>query len=138
MQNLKYLISFVLVCFMLCGFSLKPKPKAFIVFSSNPVNQSTLSNTEVCFKEQQKIYYMIYNPNGFQDDFIRIQVVKKDDKTNIGGYKIKYTNDVEVKLNSKVYCDALILHEKGIYFMQVNEFKEFNKALAYGTFEVVE
>ena len=88
------------------------------------------------FKAGDKIYYMIYTPKGFQDDCIRIQLIKQDDKVPIGGYTVMYTQDVDVPLNATTYSNDITIPGKGIYIMQVAEMNNFRKALMYGSFRV--
>ena len=129
-------IIFIISVFILCGFGLPQRQKPFVLFCPLPIDQNTISTATTVFKAGEKIYYMIYIPKGFQDDFIRIQLIKQNDKVPIGGYTVRYTQDVDVPLNSTTYYNDVTISEKGVYIMQVAEMNNFNKALVYGSFRV--
>jgi len=134
--RLSFLTIFILSVFVFCGFSLPQRQKPFILFCPLPINQDTISSATNMFKAGDKIYYMIYTPKGFQDDCIRIQLIKQDDKVPIGGYTVMYTQDVDVPLNATTYSNDITIPGKGIYIMQVAEMNNFRKALMYGSFRV--
>ena len=119
------------------GFALGKAPSK-IVFSEHPITPETFEYNMDTFKIKQRIYYAIHMPKGFKDDFIRIQLIKKDELSEFWGYKIYYSKDVEVPIGKKFYHDYLNIGEKGVYVMQVMEFRNLNSPIARGLFGVTE
>ena len=133
---LKNLVIFSLIIFVCCAFIGRKKEKSFIMFSATPITEGAELFPQTDFQLGQNIYYMIYSPKGFEDDLLRIQVIKKNDKSAHEGYNIRYAQDVEVPLGGKIYTDKLRLYEKGIYVMQATEFSNDTHSLAYGVFGI--
>lgn len=136
MKILRFIIIFLLTSFLLCGFSLRKKDVSFIVFSKSPINQKNLANSTRSFSPGEKIYYMVYLEKGFQDDLIRVQILKKDMKVDFGGYSVKSTNDNEVVYGSSNFLGDISVYEPGVYIMQIVEFAHPSKAVAIGMFKV--
>ncbi len=126
----------LLIVLLSVGFATK---KGSILFNDVPINQVSQGSEKLTFNVGDKIHYFIYMPKGFKDDYIRIQVIKGEDKVTSGGYKVVFAQDVELSnLNKNSYSDYFVIYEKGVYIMQVLEFKNMNKGVAYGTFGVKE
>ena len=128
------ILFFVFVC--LCGFSKRTKEKPFIMFASDEVTLTNLASTKTTFEKGDDIHYLVYVPKGFQDDFVRIQVLKKDTKTDFSGYKVKYTYDTEVTPKSSTLAGKLTVYEEGLFVMQIVEFAHPAKAVSVGAFKV--
>ena len=133
---IKSLLIIFLAVVCLCGFSKRTKEKSFIIFASDEVTLTNLASTKVNFELGETVHYLVYVPKGFQDDFVRIQVLKKDTKTNFGGYSAKYTYDSEVTPKSSVLTGKIAVHEPGLFVMQVVEFSHPTKAVSVGAFKV--
>lgn len=93
--------------------------------------------TQDTFKLGDKIYYMIYNPDGFKSNYIKIQIVKQDDKTNVLGYSRIVNKTIRVK-NKNYYSSYFILNEKGKYFLQIFDITNLQEWLAIGFFRIVD
>ena len=121
-----------------CGFSFakKDKQKPFIIFSSSPINMENFNNAQKYFPKGETIHYFIFVPKGFQDDFVRIQVLKKETKVDFGGYSVKYTTDAEVEPKTSRLTGEITLYESGTFVMQVVDFANPNEAISVGVFVV--
>ena len=85
-QSAKYSLALLcLVCLIfVCGFGFKfrcAKHKALLLFNSQPITNQTINNAGRHFKAGEKIYYILINEEGFKDEYIRVQLVKKEQKT---------------------------------------------------------
>ena len=118
------------------GFLGWKKETAQIFFSTSPFVGGDEKFSQTDFQKGEKIFYLIKNPKGFTDDVIRIQILKKNDKSLAGGYTFSFTEDIEVEVGSKFFADEFQLYEKGIYYMQVTEFSNDTKPIAFGIFGI--
>ena len=133
---MKKLLIFLGIIFFCCGFFGWKKQPAQIFFSSTPFMENDGKFFQTDFQLGEKIYYLIKNPKGFSDDVLRIQILKKNDKSPAGGFTFALTKDVEVRIRETSFVDDFFLHEKGIYYMQVTEFSNDTKPIAYGIFGI--
>ena len=100
-QSAKYSLALLcLVCLIfVCGFGFKfrcGKHKALLLFNSQPITNQTINNAGRHFKAGEKIYYILINEEGFKDEYIRVQLVKKEQKQTTGA--IKYTGQKTIWL----------------------------------------
>lgn len=119
-----------------CGFFCRKKEVPFILFSSEPITTGAELVAKTDFRLGERIYYMIFAPKGFNDDVLRIQIIKKNDKGGFEGYTVKYAQDIVVDIGSKVYSGSLQLYDSGMYIAQVVEFSNSTKPIAYAVFGV--
>jgi hypothetical protein len=122
---------FILVfcMFFLCGCNQKP----FIVFSSSTVTSQ--SRPESVFLTGKKIYYAAVAPDGFEENLIKIQIFKQDEKSEFWGYSYMTNKTVEIK-NNKFYRDYVVFHQMGHYIMQVFYLSNLQKPLMMADFWV--
>ena len=136
MKFLKIIIFIFCLSFLFCGFSLKKKSQVTVAFSREPISEQIKDNYSQTFNSGEKIYYLVNNPKGFKCDFLRIRILKKDDKVNLGGFNIKRTIDMETENGASKLSGEVVLHEKGLYILQVYEFCNPTKILVNGVFRV--
>lgn len=126
---LKYLT--VILClvsiFFVSGFGFKcRKRKALLLFNSQPITNQTINHAGRNFKAGEKVYYILLNDEGFKDDYIRVQIVKKEEKTNHWGYKVYWSKDYEIDTSLKYFKSYFVIDEPGYYFMQIFSFDDFD------------
>ena len=88
----KFLI--ILFLFLFCtptyAFLFKKKEKPSLFLSSRDpkltISYDEKINSEDVFKIGSKIYFLIYNPEGFKSNYIKCQIFKQDNNAHIGGY----------------------------------------------------
>ncbi len=131
MRFLKLAFMFVLT-FFLCGCM---EQKAYVVFNSQPITTKTVQNPQTSFGIGQKIHYAILCEKGFKDKVLKVQVIKKDEKSEFGGFEPIMNREVEVG-NSNFYIDYFVIHNKGFYLVQVFELKDLQTPIGYGNFWV--
>ena len=116
----------------------KEKPSLFLSSKDPRIEISAdkpLSNEGV-FKLGDRIYFLIYNPEGFKSDYIKYQIVKQDDKAHVGGYT--RIRNITKRVNDKnYYVDYFVLSETGKYIIQIFDITNLHHWLAITKFLVV-
>ncbi len=120
------------VPFVLSGCS----DDALLYFNSQPITKETVNYPSRSFAVGQKIYYVVIVPKGFKNDYIRVQVVKKEDKTNHWGYTIYHSRDFHIDTSKNYFTDYIVLGEAGYYFMQIFDFDHMDIPFARNDFWV--
>jgi hypothetical protein len=132
-KKLLTLILIILASFALCACDESQKP--FIVFSPSPINQQT--RMREVFKSGERVYYGIVNPKGFEDSVIKVNIFKKDDTSEFWGYSY-YSNREHKLTNQNYYTDYFVIHQKGLYVMQVFEITDLQDPVVLGNFRIVD
>ena len=78
-------------------FYVLKKHRPLLLFNSRPITAQTINHTTRFFKVGEKIHFIMIVPKGIKDDHIRVQLVKKEDKTEHWGYKIYWAQDYRVE-----------------------------------------
>lgn len=73
-------------------------------------------------------------PKGFRDEYIRVQIVKKEEKTNHWGYKIYWSKDYRIDTTQKEFMSYFVIDEPGYYFMQIFSFDDFDRVIVRNDF----
>ena len=107
-----------------------------ILFNKDPITQDNYKVDYIRFEENKPIYYAFLTTKYFEFDFIRVQVVKTSDKTNILGYSVAYTKDFIINRNKQYFTDYIILRSKGHYIMQIFYHTNLNAPLVIRDFWV--
>ncbi|MBR3605810.1 MAG: hypothetical protein IKL52_07260 [Candidatus Gastranaerophilales bacterium] len=119
-------------------FWKKKEPCSLFLTSNDPritINaDETLKNEDV-FKIGSRVYFLIYNPQGFKSDYIKYQIVKQDDNAHVGGYS--RIRNITRRVNDKnYYVDYFVLNETGKYIIQVFDIENLHHWLVLGRFLV--
>lgn len=109
---------------------------ALLFFSNQPVSVQNPTNVGRFFRAQTKIYYLLLNPRGFRDEYIRVQIVKKEEKTNHWGYKVYRSKDYHIDRSQDFFSSYFVIDEPGYYFMQIFSFDDFDRVIARNDFWV--
>ncbi len=130
-MNSRYKIFATIVCLIcvlcVCGFGFRCKRhKALLLFNSQPINNQTINNAGRHFKARERVYYIFINEEEFKDDYIRVQIVKKEEKTNHWGYKIYWSKDYQIDTSLGYFKSYFVIDEPGYYFMQIFTFNDFD------------
>lgn len=143
-KNLICLI-FIFLFFFLCGitYAFPWKKKAKPVLFLGPVNpqielekSGTIKSFDV-FRKNEKIYFLIYTPDGFKSDYIKYQIVKQDDNAHTGGYT-RIRNITRRVKDKNTYIDYFVLSETGKYYLQVFDIENLHQWLAIAHFKVID
>lgn len=106
---------------------------ARLYFSNRPVQKENLMVGRN-FRAHERVYYTLLNPKGFRDDYIRVQIIKKEEKTDHWGYKIYWSKDFHIDASEKEFSSYFVIDEAGYYFMQIFSFDDFDRVVARNDF----
>lgn len=104
-----------------------------MIFSNKPIVGENFQNMTI-LKARERVYFGIFTKKGFKDDIIQYQLLKKDEKTNVNGYKIVYSRRAEVK-HEHYFTDYVVPQEAGTYYIQVFELKNLHSPIVVGVFK---
>lgn len=129
---------FVSIIFV-CGWGFRCRKRdALLLFNSQPITNQTINNAGRYFKAGEKVYYIVINEEGFNDNYIRVQIVKKEEKTNHWGYKVYWSKDFEIDSSLKYFKSYFVIDEPGYYFMQIFSFDDFDWPIIRNDFWIKE
>lgn len=142
---MKKLSSFLLIVFLLvfsqgCFAWAKKQKASLYITSTNPFddkNYDVQIQKDSVFKVNSRIYFLVYEPNGFKSNYVKYQIVKQDDNAFVGGYTRIRNKTVRLK-NKNYYTDYFVLSECGKYFLQIFDVVDLNKEVVMGAFRVVD
>ena len=137
-RTLKYfLIPLCLISLLcVCGFRWGNigEKGARLYFSHQPIQKTNIQNVGRFFYAHQRVYYLLVNPKGFRDEYIRVQIVKKEQKTEHWGYKIYWAKDFHIDATQNEFMSYFVIDEPGYYFMQIFSFDDFDRVVARNDF----
>ncbi len=123
----KFLLIIVVICsIFLTGCTEKP----YIIMKSQPITVGNAKYFEQRFQKNERIYYCVVKPNGFKDEAIKIEIIKKSTKTPTLGYSMAYAQNIAIDKTKKYYTNYFTLPGSGLYFMQVFELRRPEKCIA--------
>lgn len=126
------------ICFLtlLCLCGCKRRTTA-ILFNSEPITKETILHNTNEFMMGKRIYYIFLTEKPLKSNIIRVEVKKKDEKSEFWGIKLVYGNDYRLSKDQIYYYnDYIVLHESGHYYMFVYLKDNLDKPLAYSDFYV--
>ena len=135
--NFIFLFLFSLFTPAFALFKKKEKPILYLS-SYNPKAESNYApeKEKSVFKTKERIYFSLYYPEGFKSDFIKVQVIKQDDKAHVMGYS-RISNKTKRVQNRKEYTDYIFIQEAGKYFIQIFDITNLHRPVVHGGFRVV-
>lgn len=72
-----------------------------------------------------------------ETNFIRVRVLKRDEKANYAPTKVVYCNDFRLSKDQiYYYTDYLVLNDTGYYYMMIYAMNRLDKPLATADFQV--
>ena len=126
-----------LILFLCLGLSGCKNDKAMILLNHRPITKETILDNSKVFVVGRRIYYILLLKKPLTSEFIRVQVLKKDEKTTVAGVKIQYAEDFRLyKDQVYYYNDYVVIHEPGYYILQIFSKDKMDKPLAISDFYV--
>ena len=111
--------------------------RGIILFNSQPITRENVLTNARTFNVGQKIYYLFIAPNRMNNDYIRVQIFKMNDKDSWGGAEVLRVKDYRLMKDERYYhSDYFVLHQKGRYGMQVFSMDDMQNPLSVGEFFV--
>ena len=105
-----------------------------LYFSTQPIQKNNINNVGRVFRASDRVYYLLVNSKEFRDNYLRVQIIKKEQKTNHWGYKLYRSNDIQIDDGQKEVLSYFVINEPGYYFMQVFSFDDFDRVVARNDF----
>ena len=91
-----------------------------ILFNSQPITKENVLSNAKHFKPGQRVYYLFIAPRKMDNQYIRVQVFKMNEKDSWGGAEVLRRKDYRLMKDERYYhTDYFVLYEKGRYGMQV-------------------
>ena len=109
------------------------KNKPFAILSREPIREET--QFERIFPENTRIYYAVVSPKGFKNNVLRVQIIKKDEKSEFWGYAYHRSEDYQIK-NPYYFTNYIVLSQSGQYFLRVFEKHNLNTPIVHEGFWV--
>jgi len=134
-KNKSILFSLILLAFL--AMTGCTNDKAVILFNHQPITKETILNNSKEFTLGRKVYYILLVKKPLQSDIIRVQILKQEDKADLGGVKIYYADDFRLyKDQVYYYNDYVVIREAGHYIMQIFSKDDMVHPLAISDFYV--
>lgn len=119
--------------FLTCGCN---KNAPLLLFNNQEINTVTIKSPVTIFELGETVHYVILNPKGFTSPYLRIQLIKKETKTQNWGFKIYTSKNVKIDTTKKFYIDSLKLYKSGSYIMSVYYLDDLQRPIVRATFVV--
>lgn len=135
---MKRILSLVIALFALnlltCGWI---KQKGFVYFSNRPFTPETVLKPVFEFNQGDKIYYLFFSKKRLNNDYIRVQLFKINDKLPRAGAEMLRVKEYRLMKDEVYYqTDYFVLHQSGRFIIQVYDAENPNIPLANGEFRV--
>ncbi len=135
-----FFLIFLIFFSLVLNPALAKKTNPVLILSLN--NPSELRENEIIresdvFKVNEKIYFSIFNPEGFKSNYIKYQIIKQDDNAHIQGFT-RIRNITKRIKDKNFYSDYFIISQSGKYYIQIFDITNLHQWLAIGAFRVVE
>lgn len=137
MKKIIFIIILSTIVFCGCEFALDHE-NAAIFFSPRPItkegfDEEMIQNT---FEQGQSIYFCIYSKIPFNTNEGRLQIFKKDPKTQLYGYSLEQGKDIVLNPVKNYYTDSFAIYSEGYYLIRIFSKNNPNEPLAQNTFWV--
>lgn len=131
-RKILFLLCFVLV-FVVCGCE---KEKPLVLFNNQQINTTTVQSPVDYFELGETTHFVVFNPKGFESPYLRLQIIKKDTKTQNWGFKIAVSKDVKIDNSKKFYIDSVNISQSGTYILSLFYLNDLNRPIVRGMFVV--
>lgn len=136
MRKFIYLLLLLCVTVGLCGCNPDAQ-RNVILFNKEPITKENLLQNATQFNINKRIYYIFMREKKIDCDFVRVRIIKREEKANFGLSKLVYSNDYRLyKDQIYYYSDYIVMHEAGYYCMVVYAQNRLDKPLATADFQV--
>lgn len=135
-KKILYLFLLLVLCISL---SACDKAKTIILFNQNPITKDNFLNNSNKFTTGKRIYYIFITEKPLQNDFLRIRILKREDKANMAISKVIYSNDFKLSKDQLYYYnDYIVINSAGYYSMVVYAKNKLDRPLTSADFQVTD
>lgn len=113
------------------------KPNTIILFNTAPITKENMLNNATEFVAGKRIYYIFITEKPLTCQYIRVRIIKRDDKAQNQAIKMFYSNDFRLNKDQIYYYnDYIVMNESGNYCMIVYARDKLSIPLAVADFKV--
>lgn len=135
----KKLLVIIFILFFGIFMTACHRPKSAILFNENPITKDNILNNATQFKIHKRIYYVFMTEKQLDSGFVRMRIVKRDEKAQMNSTDVVYSNDFKLKQGEAYYfTDYIVMNEAGYYQMVIYSTNALNKPLAVADFQVLD
>ncbi len=132
----KQIVSYLGIFFVLGFVCACDKEKAVILFNKQPINTTTIQSPTNLFELGQTTHYVIFNPKGFDSPYLRMQIIKKNTKTQNWGFEVYRAQNMKIDTSKKYYIDKIKMSAPGFYIVSVYYLSDLNRPIVRSSFTV--
>lgn len=130
-------ILIVLILFLTCLTTGCNRLKTLVLFNNNPITKENISDCATEFETGRRIYYLFVTDKPLDTKFIRVEILKRDEKANFAITKLVYSNDFRLyKDQIYYYNDYIVMNSPGYYFMVIFSKNNLTRPLVKADFRV--
>lgn len=134
MKYERFLIVILMFSFVfLCGCD-RTQPR--VLFNKQPINEKTIQASTNLFEAEDTIHYVLLMPNGFKSPYLRMQIIKKNTKTQNWGFDVYRGENIKVDDSKKFYIDKIKLSQPGFYIVSFYYLSDLVHPITRATFTV--
>lgn len=137
MKKLILLLVFIITFTFISGCD--KKENAYIYFSSGPINKDSfsVSKAQTDFMAGQRINFVIFTPEPFNTNKIRLQFLKIDQKSSpLNIFTVAQVRDIQVDPDKNYVVNNVYLYLEGYYILRVFKKSDWKKPFAQADFKV--
>lgn len=118
-------------------FTACSKPTTIILFNNAPITKDNFLNNATEFFAGKKIYYLFITEKKLDTEFIRVRVLKRNEKVDYEITGLAYSNDFRLYKNQIYYYnDYIVINEAGYYCMVIYTKNRLTTPLVTANFRV--
>jgi hypothetical protein len=118
-------------------FTACDTPQTTILFNDCPITKENILQNSTQFKVGKKFYYIFITQRQIETKFIRVKILKRDEKANYETTKMIYCNDFKLSKDEVFYyTDYIVMNDAGYYYMLIYAMNRLDKPLASADFQV--
>jgi len=112
------------------------KEKPVLLFNNQPINKLTVQAPVNYFELGETTHFVVFNPAGFDSPYLRMQIIKKETKTQNWGFKIHTAKNFKIDSTKNYFIDEVKLSQKGTYIMSIYYLNDLNRPIVRSSFIV--
>lgn len=119
------------------GLMAYSKNTAMILFNKEPIKKENLLTCSNEFTAGKRLYYIFITEKPLKTEFIRVRILKRDEKANYDITKLFYSNDFKLQKDQVYYySDYIVMNEAGDYCMSIYAINKLDRPLATADFRI--
>lgn len=133
----KKILSILIITLFALGLTACETPKTLLLFNDNPISKDNILQNSTQFKVGKRFYYIFMTEKQIETNFIRVRILKRDEKANYAPTKVVYCNDFRLNKDQIYYfTDYMVLNDTGYYYMMIYAMNRLDRPLATADFQV--